>query len=232
MLLAALLIWIVVTSSEEKSSGKTDQASAPMKAESNASGNVVNVYPPHPPADPAPKLPQAPRASVKRKKPNIKVIRYKTTKVRDEYATGDLSEVGNADDDADLFTAFIVELRNERNGTEDLEVIDWHSVRARIRFLDLKGYEVAHTSASKWIGDSRAKIDLKLFEVHKLLIALNVRGTWTAIQYDEAVPLPMQGLKAEVTLYGESEFIFSFRADMELDSGLFGHIDDENPDVF
>lgn len=231
MLLAAMLIWTVITSSEGNSSDKSDQTLGTNKFESNATGNVVHVYP-HPPAAPIQKLSQGPRTAVKKRKPNIKVIRYKTTKVRDEYATGDLieqTEKQAEENQDDSFTAFVVELRNERIGTEDFEVVDWHSVKARIRFLDLKGTEVAHTSASKWIDDSRAEIELTLFEVEKLLVAMNLRGTWTAIQYDSLVPLPMRGLKAEITLYGKGEYIFSFHADLELESGLFGHIEDDSP---
>lgn len=223
MLLAALLIWIVVASSEEKSSGKTDQASEPVKAESSATGNVgniVHVYPP-PSLEPPVQKPVSGmvHVRVKRKMPNIKVVHRKVTTINEPYP-GVLNEKDGKGEG--FYKGFIISFRNEKNGTEDFEVIDWYSVRARIRFVDVHGEEKQHTSSGTFVDETTWETTFKMFEVRKLLIAMKIpNGKWITAESGDPVELPAIPLKAEVTLYGVSDYIYSASVDMDLEQESF-----------
>ena len=80
----------------------------------------------------------------------IKVVHRKTTTINEPYP-GDLIEKDGKGDG--FFKGFIISFRNEKSGSEDFEVVDWHSVRARIRFVDEHDEERAHTTAATFIDE-------------------------------------------------------------------------------
>jgi hypothetical protein len=223
LILASFIVWLIKDKKDEQKKETIPESVVPkaeqkteIKNEANPSISVpvsVSVNTAHP-DPPMLKFPEQPK--IRKRRPNIKVVHRKVTTINEPFP-GDLVEKDGKGDG--FYKGFIVVFRNEKSGSEDFDVIDWHSVRARIRFVDEHGQEQQHTKSATFIDESSWETNLNLFEVHKLLVAMKLpNGKWLAAENGEPVNLPTIPLKAEITLYGLAEYIFSAELNMDLEN--------------